>query len=129
MRDARLTKNARENRKKMSEPAIRLWLELRAARFNGVKFRREKVIGDYIADFAANKPPIVIELDGDSHAFQQGYDEIRSAYLESRGYQVMRFTNFDVMQDMDGVLMELSRVIEALRHSPLPTLSPEGERA
>ena len=130
MRNASLTSRARAMRKEMPEPERRLWFELRAARLLNVKFRRQKVIGNFIADFAANDLKLVIELDGDSHAGQAEYDEERTAYLESEGYRVLRFTNIDVMQNMDGVLTRIADVIAELRASPpLPTLSPEGERA
>ncbi|BBC72396.1 conserved hypothetical protein [Altererythrobacter sp. B11] len=130
MRNAELTRRARAMRREMSEPETRLWLQLRAERFGGVKFRRQKVIGQYIADFAANAPKLVVELDGDSHSGQEGYDAARSLDLEQHGYRVIRFTNRDVMTNMEGVLVRLAEEIEQLRETPpLPTLSPEGERA
>jgi very-short-patch-repair endonuclease len=96
----------------------------------GVKFRREKIIGRYIADFAANDPRLVIEVDGDTHDADSVYDKIRTRYLNRKGYRVVRYANVDVMQNLDGVLMHLAAVIEEERRSPpLPTLSPEGERA
>jgi very-short-patch-repair endonuclease len=128
MRDPRLTAYAKSNRKQMPEPAMRMWLQLRAERFMGIKFRREKVIGDYIADFAANNPKLVIEIDGDTHASNNEYDKIRTRYLESRGYRVQRYSNLDIMQNLEGVLMHLTTVIEEML-PPLPTLSPKGERA
>ena len=128
MRDRRLTSFARENRKAMSEPALRMWLELRAARFMGIKFRREKVIGPYIADFAANDPKLVIEIDGDTHDADHENDHIRTGILNQHGYRVVRYSNVDVMHNLEGVLMNLAAVIAELR-PPLPTLSPEGERA
>ena len=128
MRDRRLTSFARENRKAMSEPALRMWLELRAARFLGIKFRREKVIGPYIADFAANDPKLVIEIDGDTHDTDDEHDHIRTGILNQHGYRVVRYSNVDVMHNLEGVLMDLAAVIAELR-PPLPTLSPEGERA
>jgi len=130
MRDARLTRHARSMRKEMPEPERRLWLELRAQRLLGVKFRRQKVIGQYIADFAANQPKLVIELDGDSHASQVDYDATRTRFLENEGYAVIRFTNRDVMSNMEGVLHVIASEIERLKGCPpLPTLSPEGARA
>lgn len=86
MRDPRLTAYARDNRKHMSEPEIRMWLALRAGRFEGVKFRRQKVIGRYIADFAANDPRIVVEIDGESHGSTGEADAIRTAALHRLGY-------------------------------------------
>ena len=128
MRDARLTAFARKNRKSMSEPATRLWLQLRASRFMGIKFRREKVIGHHIADFAANDPKLVIEIDGDTHDQDDQNDRVRTGILNQHGYRVVRYSNVDVMQNLEGVLMDLAAVIAEMQ-PPLPTLSPEGERA
>ena len=129
MRDARLTDYARDNRKHLSEPEMRMWLALRAGRFEGVKFRRQKVIGRYIADFAANEPRIVVEIDGSTHDADSLHDAERTRYLNARGYHVVRFANGDVMKNIEGVLMTLSAALDAARKAPLPTLSPEGERA
>jgi len=129
MRDARLTEFARENRKTMTEPETRMWFALRANRFEGVKFRRQKVIGRYIADFAANDPRIVVEIDGQTHDVDDPRDAGRTHYLNERGYHVIRFTNGDVMTNIEGVLTMLSITLAEARKSPLPTLSPEGERA
>ena len=133
MRDPELTKRAREMRKEMTEPEMRLWLQLKAKRFTGVKFRRQKVIEDenhrYIVDFAANNPKLVIELDGDSHADSEAYDAQRTRFLEDQGYEVVRFLNADVMTNMEGVLTQIAVELERLgARPPLPTLSPEGER-
>ncbi len=128
MRNAKLTERARKMRREMTPPEQRLWMELRANRFRNTKFRRQKVIGQYIADFAANDPKIVIELDGDSHASQADYDAARAAFLEGEGYRVVRFANRDVMTNLDGVLTVIAGVIDELRGcSPPPTPSPEGE--
>jgi very-short-patch-repair endonuclease len=116
-------------RRQMTEPETRLWLQLRAARFERVKFRRQKVIGRYIADFAANDPKLVVEVDGDTHDVDDFHDAARTRFLNEQGYHVVRFTNPDVMTNLEGVLIRLSEVIASLRSSPLPTLSPEGERA
>ena len=134
MRDLELRNRARQMRSEMTEPETKLWLELRAKRLGHIKFRRQKVIQDdthrYIVDFAANDPKLVIELDGDTHSSQEQYDARRTRFLESKGYSVVRFTNSDVMTNLEGVLVRLGEVVEVLRDcSPLPTLSPEGERA
>jgi very-short-patch-repair endonuclease len=134
LRDRDLTERARAMRKAMTEAETRMWLQLRAGRFEGIKFRRQKTIQDeshkYIVDFAANDPSLVVELDGDTHANQAEYDAVRTRFLEQRGYAVVRFSNLDVLTNMDGVLIRISEAIAGLRgRSPLPTLSPEGERA
>ena len=129
MRDAELTRRARDMRKGMTEPETRLWLELRAGRFHGIKFRRQKVIGRHIADFASNDPKLVIELDGDTHATHSEYDAEHTRYLEAQGYRVARFSNAEVIENMAGVLQRLGEMVETLRHAPPPTPSPEGEGA
>ncbi|MBJ7443537.1 MAG: endonuclease domain-containing protein [Sphingobium sp.] len=126
MRDPVLTAHARTMRKTPTEPEQRLWLALRAERLGGLKFRRQKVIGPFIVDFAVRNPMLVVEVDGDSHAQQEIYDERRSVFLRECGYRVLRFTNQDVMTNMESVLM---LILETAGLAPLPTLSPEGERA
>jgi very-short-patch-repair endonuclease len=113
-------------RREMPAPERRLWHELRAKRFEGAKFRRQVVIGRYIADFACRTPKmLIIEVDGDTHAEQATYDNARTEFLRMQGYDVLRFTNSEVAGNLDGVLMTIAA---ALRTPPLPTLSPEGER-
>jgi very-short-patch-repair endonuclease len=120
LRDKILLERARQMRREPTPLEHRLWLALRAKRFEGAKFRRQVVIGRYIVDFACRLPGmLVIELDGDTHGVQADYDERRTALLEARGYRVIRFTNADVAGNIDGVL-------EAIADA-LP-LSPEGER-
>ncbi|HYN45362.1 MAG TPA: endonuclease domain-containing protein, partial [Allosphingosinicella sp.] len=90
------------------------------------KFRRQVVVGSYIVDFACRTPRmVVIEVDGDTHASSADYDAARSRFLETKGYRVIRFTNSDIMTNLDGVLQALEQV---LRLPLSPALSPEGER-
>ena len=70
----------------------------------------------------------MIEIDGDTHDVDDEGDRIRTRYLESQGYRVQRYSNVDVMQNIEGVLIHLTSVLAEMR-PPLPTLSPEGERA
>ena len=128
MRNANSLKHAQQMRKEMPEPEMRAWLELRAARFRGIKFRRQKVIGSYIADFASNNPKLVIEIDGDTHAVRESYDAQRTQFLEEQGYSVIRFSNADAMMNMDGVLHRIGEAVDGLTSAP-PTPSPEGEGA
>ncbi len=129
MRDPASLKHAQSMRQNMPEPEKQLWMELRAGRFQGIKFRRQKVIGKFIVDFASNDPKLVIELDGDSHAGRGNYDMVRTEFLGSQGYRVVRFSNLDVVENLSGVLEHLTMVIDELGYPPLPTLSPSGERA
>ena len=128
MRDPRLIEFAKQMRREMTEPEIRVWLKLRAKQFGEVKFRKHKVIGRYIIDFSSNKPKLAIEIDGDTHAGREVYDAIRTQFLQEQGYKVVRFSNRDVMENLSGVLETLAAVIVEMT-PPLPTLFPKGERA
>ncbi len=101
----------------MTPAEIRLWHHLRAHRFDQWKFRRQTVIGPYIVDFTCRTAMLVVEIDGDSHAMQAGYDASRTAFLESHGWRVIRFTNADVMANPEGVLQQLQ---SSLSPSPNP---------
>lgn len=125
MRDPRLIEFARSMCHEQTEPEKRLWFQLRAKRFEGTKFRRQNVVGNYIADFYSRTAKLIIEIDGDSHAFSQAYDRVREVYFGKLGFKVIRFTNADVMANMEGVLT----VVAAQLPPPLPTLPPKGERA
>ncbi len=108
-------------RRKFTEPEVRLWLQLRAKRLDGAKFRRQRVIGRYIADFACRSPMLVIEVDGGTHVGREAYDAARTRFLENRGYRVIRFTNDDVMSNLEGVL---TAIAEALADPPFPDPLP-----
>ena len=97
-------KIARELRKAHIPAEIKLWALLRGGRLNGVKFRRQHAIGNYVTDFCAIKHRLIIELDGSQHIDQEEYDAERTAFFESKGYRVLRFWNHDVMKDLDSVL-------------------------
>jgi very-short-patch-repair endonuclease len=126
VRDHVLLERAKAMRREATEPERRLWNALRAQRISGAGFRRQVVIGNAIADFACRQPRmLVVEVDGETHAQQRAYDGRRTIELEARGYRVMRFTNEDVMKNLDGVLMAVE---QALGLPLSPALSPEGER-
>lgn len=126
MRDQILLERAKSMRREPTAPEQRLWLELRAKRFQGTKFRRQVVIGPHIADFACRAPTkLVVEVDGDTHADREAYDDARTANLNGKEYSVLRFTNTDVLTNLDGVLLTIQ---VALRLPLSPALSPEGER-
>ena len=85
-----------------------LWQELRAGR-NGMRFLRQHVIGDYIVDFVSVHEGLIIEVDGGYHSEcgQQISDEARQQWLEAQGYHVMRFSNEEVINELDRVLDEI----------------------
>jgi very-short-patch-repair endonuclease len=89
-----------------------LWRYLKANRVDGIGFRRQVPIRNYIVDFASFSSKLVIELDGESHDFeaQQRADQHRDAFFASEGFQVLRFTNQQVMSNLEGV-------VETIRHA------------
>ena len=107
---------AKELRTNLTPAERRLWRILRANRL-GVKFQKQVVLAPYIADFAARSERLVIEVDGDTHGDSAPYDAARTAALGKLGYRVIRFTNSDVMTNLNAVveaiLRELGRDVNA----------------
>jgi very-short-patch-repair endonuclease len=98
------------------------WELLRAHRMDGLKFRRQHPIGPYFADFACVSRKLVIEIDGDHHAFQIDADARRTAAMGQTGWRVLRFWANHVVQNPEGIWAEIMEVISA----PSPSLSPEA---
>ena len=99
---------ARENRKNATVAEEYLWEHLRGGVL-GVEFLRQHIVGDYIVDFASRHDGLIIEVDGGYHAErqQQEDDAIREGDLEQMGFHVMRFTNEEVLYDIDKVLQQI----------------------
>ena len=90
----------------------RLWAALRNQQIDGVRFRRQHAIGNFIVDFCAPRQKLIIELDGSQHLEQHEYDTERTAFLQSQGYRVLRFWNMDVMKDLRGVVTAIQRALK-----------------
>ena len=103
---------ARENRKNMTLAERVLWEAIRNGNL-GFKFLRQHVIGDYIVDFLCRDKRLIIEVDGGYHAERKQHesDEVRSSWLESQGYSVIRFSNEQILHDIDNVLNEIIKKI------------------
>jgi very-short-patch-repair endonuclease len=99
-----ITANARSLRSNMTDVERILWRAIRGRQLHGYRFRRQHPIGPYIADFACIEKKCVIELDGGQHQNQTDYDENRTIFLQGQGWQVLRFWNNDVLNQLDGVL-------------------------
>ena len=82
-----------------------LWEVLRANKFENLKFKRQVLIGNYIADFVCEVKKLIIELDGSQHGDNQiiSYDNARTKYFNACGYNVLRFWNNDVLNNLEGV--------------------------
>jgi very-short-patch-repair endonuclease len=114
-----------------SEPAPaeeRLWKRLRDRQLNGLKFRRQYPVLNYIADFYCAECRLIIELDGDSHSEREEYDAQRTKELQQAGFAVIRFSNVDVFEHFDNVMEEILRVagLSAPHPSPLPRVRGRG---
>ena len=87
------TRFARRLRREMTAAEAMVWRALRGSRLAGLKFRRQVPIGPYVADFLCHEAKIIVEVDGPSHddPEQSLLDRERDAWLESRGFRVLRF--------------------------------------
>jgi very-short-patch-repair endonuclease len=125
---SRLRTNARALRKNSTDAERLLWSELRGHRLNGARFRRQVPIENYVADFVCHAAKLVIELDGGQHFSDEGEcaDAARTAVIEGKGFRVLRFSNYDVITNRNGVL---ETIVAALGSSaPTPALPRKRER-
>ncbi len=111
----KLRSNARALRQNATDAERILWSELRGHRLLGAGFRRQVPIDRYIADFVCHAARLVIELDGGQHFSSQGEqrDASRSAAIEAKGFQILRFANNDVLANRAGVLETIAAAIAA----------------
>lgn len=113
-----LLKNfARENRKPLTESEELLWQELRNKQL-GYKFRRQHAIDTYIADFICLEKSLIVEVDGEIHLSQKEKDEERTKVLNQLGFEVIRFTNQQVKENINAVLEEIKSKVESAPLSP-----------
>jgi very-short-patch-repair endonuclease len=117
---------ARALRKNLTEAERALWKHLRLRQQGGYKFRRQQHLGQYIVDFVCLKKRLVIEVDGGQHTEQTKDDALRTAWLESQGFRVMRFWNNQVLQEMEAVKLAIWEALNS--SSPHPGPPPQGGR-
>ena len=119
-----LQSRARQMRNNPTEPEKRLWRHVSNGQLDGFKFRRQQVIGHYIADFVCAAAKLIVEVDGDTH--EEMRDRVRDDDLATMGYRVVRVSNHDVMTNVDGVLQFVEKALRPAA-TPYPNPSPEGE--
>lgn len=100
----RLTTWSKWLRKNATDAESLLWYRLRNRQLEGIKFRRQQPIENYIVDFVSFEKGLVIELDGGQHADAKEIDMERDTILAARGFTVLRFWNNKVLRDSEGVL-------------------------
>lgn len=117
-----LVKTARELRKNQTPAEDVMWELLRNRQLADLKFRRQHQIGHYVVDFYCNELKLVVELDGEVHTADEAQkkDHKRDAYLQSMGFEVLRFENEVFLNDPESILKQIV-------NSKLP--SPSGRRA
>ncbi len=104
---------ARELRKEMTPAEMKLWQALRGNQLDGLYFRRQHAIGSYIVDFISVHEKLIIEVDGASHLDQEEYDEERTRWLEEeKGYRVIRFTNTEILRNINEVLEAIQDAVK-----------------
>ena len=100
---------ARELRKNMTDAERLLWSKVRRKQLNSYQFYRQKNVGNYIVDFYCPSGKLIIELDGGQHYTEEGKkkDEIRDQYLDSLGFTVLRFSDREVLKNLEGVIEKI----------------------
>ena len=99
-----LTNFAKALRKSTTDAETLLWGKIKAKQLQGIKFRRQQPVGNYIVDFISFEKRLVVELDGGQHAKNKQKDQKRDLFLSEKGFKVLRFWNNDVLTNIEGVL-------------------------
>lgn len=108
---------ARKLRTNMTDAERLIWSKIRRKQIHGVQFYRQKNIGPYIVDFYCPAAKLIVEIDGGQHYEDEGMkkDETRDQYLEKQGLMDLRFSNLDVLKNIDAVV---ERICEYLKSTP-----------
>ncbi|MBC8289927.1 MAG: endonuclease domain-containing protein [Planctomycetes bacterium] len=109
--DPQLTENARELRVRQTEAESLLWCALRGRRLCGLKFRRQYPIEPFIADFACIEKKLVIEIDGGYHDYVYENDLSRQKKIEAEDWAVIRFSNEDILDDVQAVAIAIAKFL------------------
>jgi very-short-patch-repair endonuclease len=124
--DRKLKKAARELRKNMTDAERLLWSKIRKKQLHGLMFTSQKPLGGYIVDFYCFEANLVVEVDGSQHYTSNAieYDKVRDETLKNLELKVLRFTNIDVLENIDGVIEVIER---NLSENPLNPPLTKGE--
>jgi very-short-patch-repair endonuclease len=111
--DKKLKQPSRELRKNLTQEESLLWSKVREKQLDNLLFYRQKPIGGYIVDFYCPKAKLVIEIDGSRHFTAQAkeYDKVRDEFLRNMGLTVLRFTNSNVLTDVENVIEEIKHYL------------------
>ena len=110
-----------------------LWQELRGRKLQGTKWKRQESIDQFIADFLCKEYRLIVEVDGGIHETQRDYDRFRTGVIRDYGYQVLRFTNKEVLEKLPNVLSRITETMATLTSkTPKAQVTPspaDGEGA
>jgi len=112
------TQRSRDLRNNATPAERKLWSVLDNRKIGGVRFNRQVVIRPYICDLVARSAKLIIEIDGGQHGQAAAYDDARTAFLEARGYRVIRFWNNDVLDNIEGVLQRIETLLSDMPSPP-----------
>jgi len=116
---------AKQLRQTMTPAETLLWRYLKAHRIDGLGFRRQVPLHNYIADFVCLAAKLIVELDGESHNFESQLraDDARDAFFASEGFAVLRFANDQVMSNLEGVVEVIRQTADARMRGLPPSLT------
>ncbi len=108
---------AEQMRQEMTPSEKRLWARLRANRLNGLAFRRQQVVGGFIADFYCRAARLIIECDGRVHADQVEYDRERDRIIGVYNLRILRFSNDQITHVLPAVLADIVQAADPATNS------------
>lgn len=114
MRSPDMPRLFRRQRQQMTDAERLLWFHLREREASSVTFKRQAVVGPYLADFISVEASLVVELDGEQHPGVAG-DMMRNTFLVRRGFQVLRFWTHDVLVRTEAVMEVIDACVERRR--------------
>jgi very-short-patch-repair endonuclease len=118
---------ARNLRKNMTDAERRLWSKIRRKQLKAFQFYRQKNIGDFIVDFYCPAAKLIVEIDGGQHYSEENIlkDEARDKFMSDLGFKVLRFSNSDVFNNIEGVVTEIYNHLKKI--PPNPPLKKGGK--
>lgn len=113
--NGRLKPFSRQLRSSMTDAEKLLWSRIRRKQLKGKQFYRQRIIGRYIVDFYCPRDKLVVELDGGQHYTEEGKmkDQVRDNFLRSKGLTVLRFSDREVFENLEGVLEVIYRHLKS----------------
>jgi very-short-patch-repair endonuclease len=122
------TERARELRRQATPAERKLLRAIEGSKLGGLKFSRQMPVGPYFADFLCGAAKLIVEIDGFSHETRQAEDRRRDKFLADQGFAVLRFSNSEVLGNLEGVVRAMSFALAERCPPPTPPASGRGVR-